>query len=157
MKSLLIERENNIYLDDILLQVNEKTRKIYFELITERLEEANIDYSLVLNIKCINHNKKMTKEILVNEKQFEEIKKQVYLFTKIACISDFDNLNVVDFGTIEQALEYSDELTNRYHEYHLIRKNRFDNYSIHLTFDNFDENELENEYQEKVKKLVKSN
>ena len=157
MKSLIMVKENEFYLDGELLPINEKTKNVYLELIMAKLESLKANYSKVICKTCSNGKKTVTTNLLVDEVLFEDLKKQVFLFTKIACMTDANNLNVVDFNSVNETLKYSSYLTKEHHEYHLIRRNRFDGYSIHLTFENFDVNELEKEYQSKVKKLVSSN
>ena len=158
MKRLLEKKNNEFYLDGMLLPMNDEVKKDYVDLVFAKLNAMKTDYKTILSEIVIRGNKSVTLELLVREHLFDKLKKEIYLFTKIACsIEDYDNINVMNFSNANSALECSNRLADHFCEYHLIKRNQTHGYEVHLTFDNFEPQELEKEYEEKVLKLKKSN
>ena len=146
-KELLNKRGNEIYFDRIPMVMNEEVKPYYFELITAILRKKHINYQIVTKETVTEKYDVLSTKILVDEHKFDEIKKDIYMFTKVACSVEYvDNFNVNDFSDIDLALDYSINLQNRLNEYHLIKKNDFRGYAVHHTFEQYDPEELEAKY-----------
>ncbi len=153
-KELLEKSGDYFYLDYLPLEVNEELIPYYFEIIIAKLDNENINYLRIKKELTKNHTKSCVEKILVLEKDFAQIKKELYLFTKIACTTNnINQIDVVDFANINLALDCSVNLCHRFNEYHLIKKNKYAKYSIYHTFDKYDITNLEQDYE---KKYIKS-
>lgn len=155
-KDLLVKCDNQIYLDCYPIEVNDEVKPYYFDIIIAKLINEGIDYQLIKTEETTNNCKEIIEKIMINEKNFNDIKKNTYLFTEIACKTDLINdINVTDFSNISLALDYSTNICRRYNEYHLIKRNNVSRYSVHLTFEKYNMNELEKGYEDKVLKKIK--
>ena len=149
----IIKKNNNYYMNNELLPVAEVLKSNYIELLKYKLLIDNIgDFKIETTEVISSINPDIIIRILVKEQELEKIQKEIYLFTIISCSKEINSkINKEYFQNINELLDYSNKLRNKYKEYHLIS---FRDYpGINLTFDNFDINEIENEYNSKIKKL----
>ena len=163
-KELLEKSGDCFYLDNLPLEVNKELVSYYFDIIAAKLNSMHINYQIIKKELKENNSKYSIERILVLESNYAEIKKkkkkkkkkikkEIYLFTKIACTTDnINRINVVDFDDIALAVDYSVNLAHRFNEYHLIKKNNYEKYSVHHTFYEYDANNLEKEYEKKYMK-----
>ena len=150
-KELLEKRYGNIYLDQKLFEVREDVIPYYFDLIIALLEKKKVNYQKIIKETVVQGIKNVTTEILVEKVMFEDLKKEIYMFTQIACSEDPENFSLIDFKNINLALDYSYDLRNNLHEYHLIKKNKYCGYSVYHTFEQFNQDKLEKAYQKQYK------
>ena len=153
-KELLEKSGDCFYLDNLPLEVNKELVPYYFDIIAAKLNSMHTNYQIIKKELKENNSKYSIERILVLESDYAEIKKEIYLFTKIACTTDnINRINVVDFDDIALAVDYSVNLAHRFNEYHLIKKNKYEKYSVHHTFYEYDANNLEKEYEKKYIKI----
>lgn len=152
-KELLEKSGDCFYLDNLPLEVNKELVPYYFDIIAAKLNSMHTNYQIIKKELKENNSKYSIERILVLESNYAEIKKEIYLFTKIACTTDnINRINVVNFDDIALAVDYSVNLAHRFNEYHLIKKNNYEKYSVHHTFYEYDANNLEKEYEKKYTK-----